>query len=387
VKLLNATVSRINSDLLLYKEAALQAEFRLARSDSANEEKLRLEAELVRKTSKLEHLSEVFRSQQKVLSLSQNLEEQLITFIEGVIHQVDEAFEITSSVAPGAHAVFTQLERSLELRGLDLAGLERSKKEMSGSRLSLWHVVQKVLTALEDKRKQLCDWKKQRSQRILTIMTTPEPKGRPSIPDTPVVMETLHNVKRVLSEHLSPLKQSVVGRLDVEYFQKVIHSLEHHIDILLDDLQSAREALSTKQQLFLDLEQVASHHEWEKSRLEKQLQKQRAEVQELQDTLQRQAALKRTSEQELDGVRAQLRALQEAHQQGSASSFDGNETDLHGDIMQPTMDSELQQRQVALQLTHHLDESRLKLAKLKQQRRRRSTEPSLDRIAEGYETT
>jgi chromosome segregation ATPase len=387
VKLLDATVSRVNSDLLLYKEAALQAEFRLAQSSGANEDKSRLEAELVRKTSKLEHLSEVFRSQQKVLSLSQNLEEQLITFIEGVIQQVDEAFDITSSTTPGVDAVSTQLERKLDLRGLDLAGLERSTAELSRSRLSLWHLVQNVLMALEDKRRQLCDWKKQRSQRILSIMTTPESKARSSIPETPVVMETLHNVKRVLNEHLSPLKENTVGRLDVEYFQKVIHSLEHHIDILLDDLQSARDALSTKQQLFVDLEQVASHHEWEKSRLEKQLQKQKAEVHQLQDTLQHQSALTSKAEQELDGVRSQLRVLQESHHQIAVSSFEGEEMQPHGDAMLPTTDSELHQRQVALQLTHHLDESRLKLAKLKQQRRRRSTEPSLDRIVEGYETT
>jgi chromosome segregation ATPase len=385
-KLLNATVSRLNADLMLYKEAALQAEFRLARTNANDGEVGRLKDEIRRKTTKLENLSEVFHSQQQVLSLSQNLEEQLISFIEDVIRQVDEAFDWAPTSKSRGDAVWMRVEGRMELRCLDLAGLEKVCKPSSASRNALWHVIQDVLGKLESKRRQLFDWKQQRSQRVLSVMKTPDGKCRDSsIPDTPTVTETLNNVKRVLSEHLSPLKQKAVSRLDVEYFQKVIHALEHQIDILLEDLQSAKDALATKQQLFVDLEQIASHQEWEKSRLERHLKQREAEI----DELQRQVAMNRASaEHELANARAQIHESQQQLQLSrsgvgdSMCSFDGGEP--HG-----TRDADAendQQRHVSMQMARHLGESRLKLVKLKQLRLRRNTEP-LKRIVEGNESS
>ena len=93
IQLLNASVVRLQSDVMLYKEAALQAEFRLSAAESMDEEISRLQSQIRSKDSKLEQLTEVYRSQEQVLALSQTLEEQLITFIEELIQRVDDACE------------------------------------------------------------------------------------------------------------------------------------------------------------------------------------------------------------------------------------------------------------------------------------------------------
>ena len=407
IQLLNASVVRLQSDVMLYKEAALQAEFRLSAAESMDEEISRLQSQIRSKDSKLEQLTEVYRSQEQVLALSQTLEEQLITFIEELIQRVDDACGEVSSQR--SSTIFLHVASKLELRALDLAGVEdRSPKASTSQSRKLYvTIIQTIIGELEAKRRQLCSWKKQRARRVLSIVTTPSTKNRETVPETPEVVETLNNVKRVLNEHLSPIKQHGMNRLDVEYFQKVIHALERNIDSLLDDLKSANDSLKAKDQLFADLEHLASHREWERSRLEKKLESHSAVVRDLEDKLKLQVSWKRAADKELATLRKKLDS-HSRHSDGPANSGATVKRTTAGRLIANFVESRTkhkpsartfchkgcqteapqvveQQLQAATELSQQLDSTRQKLSQLKQQMRRRR-EPSMDCIVEGYES-
>ena len=271
-----------------------------------------LQKELKSKNSKLQSLSEVYHSQQQVLSLSQTLEEKLLRFMEELMRVADSAFEEVSSKTSQLRELVQRKRNLISVTALDLAGLEGSacdnvllESEIENLRITIAPVVQE----LEAKNSQLRAWKKQRASRVLSqAISTPSTAAKKRVPDTPSIIDTLDQVKRVLHEEvLSPDKLRAINakNLDVECFQKVIHSLESQIDELLGELQSANEALSAKDKLFADLEQLVAHHESERDLLAKKLESRNATLQELEERLNREVAWKCAAKTELATIQAQ----------------------------------------------------------------------------------
>jgi len=421
-QLLDATTARLKSDLLLMKEAALQSEFRVAASEGKDAKISQLKTEIKAKTAKLESLSEVYHSQQQVLAMSHTLEGRLLGFIEDAIGQVARAFNNVSSLVPTEHGGSHRLELPDNLRALALAGIEwpESNSIVEPSSLKrLSAVIPVVLKDLEDKRKHLSSLEKQRKARAPPRVSTPDAKTKKSIPDTPSIMDALQSIKRVLNEEvLSPVKnhEHGGGRLDSEYFHKVIFSLEGQIDGLLIDLKSANEALLAKDQLFADMEHLFTHHEMERDRLEQKLRSRSAELRDIEDRLKREVAWKRSAGDELSALRMQLKDAKEERRSVpvDASPSNANASKLaagrliekffegqrkatlagafrHWSCRASAVRAAEQQKHIAVELAHQLDSTREKLGILKKhlKKSRRGDGSGLARIleGEGYETT
>jgi chromosome segregation ATPase len=306
VQVASATIARMKSDRILLQEAALQAEFKNAASHDKSEEVSRLKSELHTKTSKLESLSAVYRSQQQVLALSQSMEEQLSRFIEDIILQAGKVFSKISNRSHYLEKFGSRVTMKDDIKALDLAGLERPTLTITELRScldDLSSIIPKALSDLSEKKEQLKDWKARRS-----LPGTPPTKAQADAAP-PGIMGDFQQMKRVLNEEVfSPGKarRSDASKLDMEYFHKVIHSLESQIDGLLADLKSANDALKAKDQMFVDLERLVSHHESERDVLEKKLESMNKVFHDMEERLNRESSWKEAAEKELASLREGL---------------------------------------------------------------------------------
>lgn len=309
IQVLTATSARLQANNLL-QESSHRKENKCS-DGLLNKEISNLQTELESKTLKLESISEVYRSQQQVLSLSQALEGQLIRFIEDIVTQTDQFIGKFASRSEKLHEHIDRLSLESSLEALDLAGFEKRRHSLSFFRTgldSLTLLIPHAISHLEDRREQLRIWKSQRSERVPHKASTPK-KCAPAtgIPDTPAIREAFQRMKNVLNDEiLSPSKIRTTSSelLDVESLKNVIHTLEAQIDVLLLDLQAANEALHTKDTLFSDLESLVTQHEVNNKRLKQKTIK-------LDNELQKEIAKRESAEHESTELLNQLSRRQE----------------------------------------------------------------------------
>ena len=277
-QVLNATITRMKSDYALLEDIASRADSKTAPAyDSRDDSIARLQSNVQSLEGKLSSLSEVYKSQQQVLSLSQNLEGQLMHFVEDVLHRTgDSIFGISShlsKIEENCSLLLTD-KNSMQKICLDsqlLSTIDLTAKELSSD-------IAHAKSMLDEKHEQLDAWKRRRSLRVApeaSMCQTPDAKPK-SHPDSPSVLQALEKMKQVLNDEiLTPYKNQPTPSpaLDSEYLQKVIAALESQIDALLSDLQFANENLKAKDQLFHDLEQLVAHHESERDILERKLER------------------------------------------------------------------------------------------------------------------
>jgi hypothetical protein len=189
----------------------------------------------------------------------------------------------------------------------------------------------------------------------------------------------------------------------------VVHSLESQIDGLLTDLKSANDALKAKDQMFVDLERLVSHHESERDFLESKLENMNQVVNSMEERLGRTSSEQETAEAEL----AALRQVGDSNRTGEINSESQIAATLavgrliaktlkHRNIQTKAtcfrrwacstsaMQAVAQQNYVAAELAHQLENTREKLVILKshlKKSRRLGRDSGMECIVEGYETT
>jgi len=404
----------MKSEYRIMQEAALQAEFMNVASKDKSEEISRLKSELHTNASRLDSLSDAYKSQQQALALSQTLEGQLLCFVDEIISKADIAFEKISSETLDLEKFGNRVVLCDDLNALDLAGVVRPHlliQELRSHLDDLSRIVPEALSDLEEKAAQLSEWKQQRKKRLPSSVLTPDSKSSSS-PESPTVVDAFQKMKRLLNEEvLSPnkVRKTDAGRIDAEYLQKVIHSLESQIDGLLADLKSANDALKAKDQLFADLEQLVTHHEMERDDLEKKLESMNTLVREMEERLSREVVWKEAAEKELskgrqgtnssDGaptIKEDQCLARKAAGRLIVNFLEGQVTTAKASVFREwacqtsALRAIAQQGQAATALTEQLETTREKLAILKRHLKkstRRGREPALDSILEGYETT
>jgi chromosome segregation ATPase len=412
VQVFSATIARMKSDRILLQEAALQAEFKNAASHDKSEEVSRLKSELHTKTSKLDSLSAVYRSQQQVLALSQSLEEQLSRFIEDIILQAGKVFSKISNRSLYLEKFGSRVTVKQDIKALDLAGLDRPTLTITELRScldDLSSIIPKALSDLSEKKEQLKSWKERRSLRSPQPGTPPTKSQVEAAP--PGIMGDFQQMKRVLNEEVfSPGKarRTDASKLDMEYFHKVIHSLESQIDGLLADLKSANDALKAKDQMFVDLERLVSHHESERDILEKKLESMNKIFHDMEDRLNQESSWKEAAEKELASLRDGLDLKDTIHcsDEGRAAAKMAagrlivncleNKSKLNKAACfrqwacsTSALRAVAQQSYAAAALAQQLETTREKLVILKRhlKKSRGGRDSGLARILEGYETT
>jgi len=227
IQVLSATTSRLKSDYVLLQDATLQAEFKNVAADDRSEEVSRFKSELHTTSSKLESLSEVYRSQREVLALSQSLEEQLLTFIEDIITHAETVFSEISDQTFHLEGVGSRAALKHDLNALDLAGLARPKTtlaELQSCLDDLSCIIPSASSGLSERRAQLKAWRERRSIRLksLNAVGTPNSKSQTE-PVSPGVLSAFQQMKRVFNEEVfSPGKarRADASKLDAEYFHK-----------------------------------------------------------------------------------------------------------------------------------------------------------------------
>lgn len=273
LQVLEATISRMKSDRALLEDVSSRAEQRVAASCDLEDEIFRLQSKLHSQESKLVSLSKVHKSQQQVLSLSQSLEGQLISFVEDALHCAgDTIFELASQSLhiQEIHTTLFGEKDSLVSDELNRHAVQSLQESIS----NLIESIPRAKSILEEKHEQLETWKQRRSRRVPDLSySTPDAKAKTK-PESPSVLQALDKMKEALNDELlSPHKERPAGSqtVDAEYLSRVVRALENQIDGLLDDLQSANDALRAKDQLFADFEQLVAHHESERDNLERKL--------------------------------------------------------------------------------------------------------------------
>jgi chromosome segregation ATPase len=276
VQVLNATVTRVKTEHALLQDSLSQGDIKSHdHYDSRDDEITRLQSKLARQEDKLSSLTEVYKSQQQVLVLSQSLEDQLLHFVEDILQNAgDSLLDMAQKQAEidDCGKILLSKRKTLVNAGLDSETLVRMDSVLT----QMVQIVPKTKKMLEERHEQLNAWRQRRSLRVppTPSFSTPNSKPRISSDCSPSVIEALDQMKRVLNDEiLTPHKKKRQGSqsIDAQYLQKVVAALEAQIDSLLLDLQSANEALKAKDQLFADLEHLVAHHEDERDNLEKKL--------------------------------------------------------------------------------------------------------------------
>jgi DNA repair exonuclease SbcCD ATPase subunit len=188
----------------------------------------------------------------------------------------------------------------------------------------------------------------------------------------------------------------------------VIHSLESQIDGLLADLKSANDALKAKDQMFVDLERLVSHHESERDVLEKKLESMNKIFRDMEERLNRDSSWKEAAEKELASLREGLGLKETIHcsDEGRAAAkmaagrlivncLESKSKLTKAGIFRQwacstsALRAVAQQSYAAAALAQQLETTREKLVILKRhlKKSRGGRDSGLARIVEGYETT
>jgi chromosome segregation ATPase len=323
MQVINSTQSRLKSHQLLMNndqdQKAQSSEFAKSKAtsniDVLSEEVQQLQLDFQAKSSKLESLSDVYRAQQQVIALSHSVEDQLMRLIEEVICQTNRTYDNIASCSEKIYTYGNEIIVCGDLQALDLAGMEKlarsyfveHRKQLDDLSLLIPH----ARVFLEEKRLQLKAWKKRRLDRICVRSGchTPQKREQGCIPESPKILESFNTMKSILTtEFLSPQKSHVTDNTltNAFYLKQVVFSLENQIDILLQDLKIANEALNEKDKMFADLEELLIFNESKKHLLEKENESKAKKIKSLQDRLKQEIYRKKTTENELailrDGI-------------------------------------------------------------------------------------
>ena len=405
VQVLNATITRMKSDNATLQDCARQRDNSWAESyDPRDDEIARLQNKLQSQEAKLTSITDVYKSQQQVLCLSQSLEGQLVRFVEDVLHNVgDSIFDIASDLVEIQDNRTGLLGEDGKASELDEHSLNTLKSFLE----KVLDTIPQTKSMLEEKHEQLDAWKRRRTLRLApdTYQQTPDAKPRTN-PESPRVIQALETMKKALNDEiLTPYKNQRrrPQTLDADYLQRVVLALESQIDSLLSDLQSANEALRAKDQLFSDLEQLVAHHEGERDSLARKLERARTALQQAE-----------TKIKKLEESVAALADKDRKNENGNsrckkvavhllAGMIKHRDNQLRDSVFQQWSNSENSSRSVTQQdvwaLSQELATMREKFLILKKhlkktRRGRGQLQPGLDRILEeknedghGYDTT
>ena len=385
LKMQNAAVARLRTEQATLKDAALLAENQTSVVQRDNDECDRLRHELQTLQSKFDSISEVYKTQQQVLSLSHTLENQLIRFIEEILSWADQSYKDLASVSKRVKDISDSLSRSE-------ASDNGLFSELIACLQDIADVVPAAFSDLSEKRKQLNAWKKRRALRVPDeVSSAPRTPGQ----ESPSVKDAFNKMKRLFDDEvLSPSKagsSSVAGKLDVEYMEKVIHSLELQIDGLLSDLKCANEALRSKDELFADLELLVAHHESEREHLEKKLESSSKKAKSLEERLQALSMVHPAADHVVVSQEARKAAVLLAIRAGRRRENTMKASALRQWYSEARVAAAVSdQNVVAAQLSQELSVTHQKLAMLKShltKKGRRVHDATLASISEGYETS
>jgi hypothetical protein len=405
----------MKADFLLLQEAALQSEFKVSAAENKCEEFSKLKSELQYKSSKLQSLADVYRSQRQVLALSQSSEGKLFGFVEELLQRTAVAWKKVATQSKHLQELGNYIALNGNVAALDLAGLETHERTVTDFRSSLEELsslVPVVVSELEDKRAQVQVWKEKRTFRMLSKPVTPDAKNQRMIPDSPAILEAMEKMKKILNnEVLSPNKKGVADGVDGEYLQHAVQTMERQIDCLLVDLKCANEALQAKDQLFTDLEELVSKHETERDVLGRKLEAMQARNLDLEDRLQKELVCKKASLNEVSKVHQEVQtstsppcdesSITTSKLAGGRLVVNFLERRSHvakaavfrqWSCQTSAIRAVSKQGEAAAALAHELEETREKLVILKKHLKKTRRGPrdyvyGLDRIVEAPETT
>jgi hypothetical protein len=338
------------------------------------------------------------------MGVSHSLEGRLVRFVEEILQDFTSAFE---EISMHSESLLADGSRYLEkdFVALDLASVRAPHSESSAIN-SLAEIIPKAVSYLQEKRHQLQEWKQKRSLRLIPNPSTPNTTPE-SVPHTPEVLDAWEKMKTVLQDEVispSKFRKPLAVRLDPEYLQNVINSLEGQIDGLLSDLRSANDALKVKDQLFADLENLVSHHESERDLLESKIESMAASVTDTEERFKKEVTLKEAAEKTLASLQQRVGEDQPVvagtEAKRAAVRLIGKVLERRSDVTKAVafrqwacqtsaIRAVSQQGDAAAALAQQLQTTREKLLILKRHLKttRRGREPSLDRIMEGYETS
>jgi chromosome segregation ATPase len=229
-------------------------------------------------------------------------EGKLLRFIEDLLTQTEGVFSQISVQAKKLNTFSAKFSDGDSVKSLDLAGLERGRKLVNGFRENLDDLlllIPHAVLQLEEKREQIHTWNQ---IRVEGAPRTPNSKPKRKTLGSPPVLDAFQKIKDLFTEEiLSPhkIRTSHADRLDLDFLKKVIISLEDQIDVLLNDLEAANDALVAKDALFSELEKLIYCREIENTALN-------AQVFELEARLTSEVSWKEATERELASIREGL---------------------------------------------------------------------------------